>query len=141
MITAVANAIIRFLTAVGCRIESRELVNVPARGPLILAANHINFLETPVIYPRLLPRPVTGLAKTEYWDNAFFRFLFTQWGLIPIRRGEADLEAFSKSIEALQANKILIVLPEGTRSSNGKMGQGHPGIVGVNERELLQSRH
>jgi 1-acyl-sn-glycerol-3-phosphate acyltransferase len=129
ILSDIANGIIKFLTAVGCRIDSRQLVKIPARGPLILTANHINFLETPVIFPRLFPRPVTALAKIEYWDSLFFRFLFNLWKLIPIRRGEADLEAFQKALAAMQAGKILIILPEGTRSSDGKMQEAHAGIV------------
>ena len=48
MIKTLTNAILYALTSMGCRIEDTELEKVPAEGPLIAAANHINFLEVPI---------------------------------------------------------------------------------------------
>jgi 1-acyl-sn-glycerol-3-phosphate acyltransferase len=98
-------------------------------GPLITVSNHISFLEVPVIFTHLQPRPVTGFAKAESWQNPLYRILFNLWGAIPIKRGEADLSAMRKGLEALQAGKILGISPEGTRSRDGRLGKGHPGVV------------
>jgi 1-acyl-sn-glycerol-3-phosphate acyltransferase len=123
------NGVITFITAILCRIDRTNLDQMPSQGPLILICNHINFLEVPVIMPRLMPRPVTGFVKLQTFDNPFFSFLFNTWGTIPIRRGEADLEAFQKGIQALQAGKIMAISPEGTRSNNGVLKIGYPGVV------------
>jgi 1-acyl-sn-glycerol-3-phosphate acyltransferase len=127
--TDLVNYSIRFLTGIACRVDSVQLVKVPPRGPLILAGNHVNFMEVPLVLTRIYPRPVTGLAKIETWNNPFFRFLFNTWGGIPIHRGEADLEAFQKAQAALKAGYILAMAPEGTRSYDGKLQKGYPGIV------------
>jgi 1-acyl-sn-glycerol-3-phosphate acyltransferase len=105
------------------------LKRIPDRGPLLLVMNHVNFLEAPVLATHLLPRPVTALAKTETWKNPVLGPLFSLWNAIPIRRGEADLTAFNLSIKALEEGTILAVAPEGTRSGDGRLGQGLPGIV------------
>jgi len=81
--------------------------------------------------PHLEPRPVSGIAKEESWKNPLFNFLFSQWDLIPIDRGMVDREAFRKSVEALNAGKILAISPEGTRSLNGKLLQAKPGVVAL----------
>jgi len=120
---------IKALTAFLCRIEADQLARVPERGPLIVVANHVNFLEVPILYTHLWPRPVTGFAKVETWDTPGLRFLAELWEAIPIRRGEADLTALRQGLAVLQAGNILAVAPEGTRSGNGRLQRGRPGVV------------
>lgn len=128
------NWVVRSVFKAVCRIDVSELKKVPQRGPLILVANHVNFLDAPVMIPHLAPREVIGLAKRETWDNPLFSFLFTVWGGIPIDRGTVDREAFRLLLDALAQGKILAVAPEGTRSKNGSLLQGKPGIVVLAQR-------
>ena len=123
------NAVIKTWTRIVCKIDGEALKNVPMNGPLIIISNHVNFLEAPVLYTHLLPRDITALAKVESWDNPGKRFLFNVWKIIPIRRGEADMTAYRKSLEALEQGKILVIAPEGTRSFNGQLQKGLPGSV------------
>lgn len=123
------NHSLRRLTRLLCRVDDADLAKVPRHGPLILVANHINFLEVPLVYSHLMPRPVTGFAKAETWDNPLMAWLFDLWGAIPIRRGEVDLEALRRALSALEAGKILAVAPEGTRSGDGRLRRGRPGVV------------
>ena len=123
------NSGIKALTRVICRVDDAQLAQVPRRGPLILVANHINFLDVPLLLTHLQPRPVTGFAKAETWDSPFMAPLFDLWGAIPLRRGEADVEALRRGLEALEGGCILAVAPEGTRSGDGCLQRGHPGVV------------
>lgn len=125
----VTNFVVRGLTALLCKVDARQLTRVPKGGPLIIVTNHINFLEAPVIYVRLSPRPVTGFSKIESWDSAFIGWLFDVWGIIPIHRGEADKSAFRAGLQALKDGQILTIAPEGTRSGDGQLGKGLPGVV------------
>ena len=86
----VVNTTIKGLTRAICRVDDSQLVHVPERGPLIIVANHVNFLEVPLLFTHLQPRPVTGFAKAETWDNPAMALLFNLWGAIPLERGEAD---------------------------------------------------
>jgi 1-acyl-sn-glycerol-3-phosphate acyltransferase len=96
---------------------------------LIIVTNHINFLDAPVIYTRLTSRPVTGYAKIESWDSAFLGWLFDVWDIIPLRRGEADKTAVKRGLQALKDEYILTIAPEGTRSHDGRLLRGQPGVV------------
>jgi 1-acyl-sn-glycerol-3-phosphate acyltransferase len=116
-------------TSVMCRIDAPDLYKVPKSGPLIVYSNHTGSIEVPLLYAHLQPRPVTGIAKVETWDGWFMRYLFNLWGAIPIRRGEADMEAMRKSLEALEQGYILAIAPEGTRSKSGVLIKAYPGIV------------
>jgi 1-acyl-sn-glycerol-3-phosphate acyltransferase len=103
---------------------------VPERGPLIIAINHVNFLEPPIFYTHLHPRPLTGFVKAEHLEHPFFGpLLLGLWGGIPIRRGEADMAAFRQALAALEEGRILAMAPEGTRSGDGHLQQGRPGIA------------
>jgi 1-acyl-sn-glycerol-3-phosphate acyltransferase len=120
---------IKNITRVLCRIDEEPLRQVPWHGPLILVCNHINFLEVPLMYTHLQPRPITGFAKAETWDSRWLGPLFDLWGAIPLHRGEADTAALRLGLRALEAGKIVVITPEGTRSGDGRLRRGHPGIV------------
>lgn len=124
----VVNAI-RLGLGVLCRIDSRDLDRIPINGPLIVYSNHTGSIEVPMVFVLLQPRPLTGIAKTETWDNAFLGWLFNLWGIIPIRRGEADMDAMRKTLDSLNEGKILGMSPEGTRNKTGKLLRAYPGIV------------
>lgn len=123
------NFTIKNLTRILCRIYDSPLERIPFRGPLILVVNHINFLDIPVLYTHLQPRPLTGLVKSETWNNPAMALLFNLWGGIPVRRGEADMEAMHLALAALKQGKIVAIAPEGTRSGHGRLQPGQPGLV------------
>jgi 1-acyl-sn-glycerol-3-phosphate acyltransferase len=122
------NLLCKVVFSITCRIDRKEFNRIPMQGPLILVGNHINFLEVPVLFPFLQPRPITGFAKSENWQRPFSRWMFGMWGAISIRRGEADLNAFRQAEEAVEAGMIFAISPEGTRT-RGSLVKGHPGVV------------
>lgn len=127
ILTAAVRGILRII----CKIDGSELENIPAKGPLLIIVNHINFLEVPIISTRLLPREFFGLTKQETWNNPFFRILADNWGGIPINRSNPAITTMRKAEKVLKENKILFIAPEGTRSSDGKLRKGNSGIVSI----------
>ena len=128
----VVTTTVKGVTRILCRVDDAQLAQVPGRGPLILVANHINFMEVPLIYTHLLPRPITGFVKAENLEHPILGpLLIHLWGGIPLHRGEADVAALRQGLEVLEEGRILAVAPEGTRSGSGELQRGHPGIVFV----------
>lgn len=78
---------IKGLLRIVCRVHDDHLARVPSHGPLILVCNHVNSLDVPLVYTHLQPRPITGFAKSETWDNPVMGMLFDLWGAIPLQRG------------------------------------------------------
>jgi 1-acyl-sn-glycerol-3-phosphate acyltransferase len=125
----VAVVVQKILVGVPCRIDDAEFKKVPAQGPMIAIANHINSLEIPIMLSHLYPRLVTGLAKSDAWENPIYRLLYTIYRAVPVRRGEVDLNAIKLCMERLNEKYVLAVAPEGTRSHDGRMAQGRAGVA------------
>jgi 1-acyl-sn-glycerol-3-phosphate acyltransferase len=114
-------------------IEGRE--NIPRTGPLLLASNHLSFVDSLVI-PLVTPRRVVFLAKSEYFTGhgirgAVQRWLFTAVGSIPIQRGTAGAaqEALDSALEILNDGLAFGIYPEGTRSRDGRLYRGRTGVA------------
>lgn len=117
------------LTTMICRIDDAEFVKVPERGPLILATNHVNVLEIPVLYSRLQPRPISGFFAAKRLDSAWMRWLLNALHGIPVQRGKLDRTALKEAISRIRAGDIFAIAPEGTRNADGCLGPGKPGVV------------
>lgn len=120
---------VRLTTGLMCRIDAPDLQKVPRSGPLVVYSNHTGQIEIPLMYSHLQPRPLTGLAKVETWDNWFLNWVFNLWEAIPIRRGEVDMVAMRKSLEVLEQDMILAIAPEGTRNKTGILKKAQPGVI------------
>jgi 1-acyl-sn-glycerol-3-phosphate acyltransferase len=114
-------------------IEGRE--NIPRTGPLLLASNHLSFVDSLVI-PLVTPRRVVFLAKSEYFTGhgirgAVQRWLFTAVGSIPIQRGTAGAaqQALDSALEILNDGLAFGIYPEGTRSRDGRLYRGRTGVA------------
>lgn len=119
----------RLIVDIPCRVDDAELVKVPAQGPLIAYANHIGRMEIPAMLSYLYPRPVTGMSKIEAFRNPIYRVLYAAYRAVPVRRGEADMNALMLSQERLKEGYILAIAPEGTRSYDGRLQRAHSGMV------------
>jgi 1-acyl-sn-glycerol-3-phosphate acyltransferase len=121
--------VIRFLLFFMCKVDKAALKAVPQNGPMILVGNHINFLDAPLAATFLYPRRIVSLVKKETFDNPVLKFLFTVWGSIPINRGTADFRAMGKAAKIIQDGMFLAIFPEGTRTNDGCLIKGHPGVA------------
>lgn len=129
MLYKLTAALAKFGTEILCQIDAPDIDKVPQRGPLIVISNHTGQVEVAVFFGQLHSRPITGWAKVESWDNPFLHWLFDLWGLIPVRRGEADTSALRKALSALKEGYIFGIAPEGTRNKTGRLKRAHPGAV------------
>ena len=121
---------VRIFTHITCRIDAPDLHKIPVQGPLIAIVNHTGQIEVPLLYGNLQPRLMTAWAKAETWkDNWFLNWIFNIWKIIPIRRGEADINALKGALRALEDGYIFGIAPEGTRNKTGILRRALPGTV------------
>ncbi len=114
------------------RVRGRE--NVPRNGPLLVCPNHISTVDPPMV-PAFLPRGDTwSMAKSEYFENAFQRWLFTSYNAFPVVRHSPDRRALSRAMKTLEQGHALVVYPEGTRVEDGVLHQPELGVGFIAQR-------
>jgi len=108
-------------------IEVDGLDRVPA-GAVILAANHRSFMDS-IFLALVMNRPVSFLAKAEYFDRRTTAWFFRSTGQIPLRRGSpaGARRALETAGDLLRGGGVVGVYPEGTRSRDGLLHRGHLG--------------
>jgi 1-acyl-sn-glycerol-3-phosphate acyltransferase len=114
-------------------IEGAE--NIPHSGPLLLASNHLSFVDS-IVIPLAAPRRVVFLAKAEYFTGhgirgGLSRAMFTAVGAVPIQRGTAGAAqgALDSALEILHEGLAFGIYPEGTRSRDGRLYRGRTGVA------------
>ncbi len=122
-------ALFRGLTQAVFRIHAQELECVPEKGPLIIVMNHVHILEIPLIYAHLQPRPVHGLVLAERWKNRVLGWGLDVCGSIPLERGGINRSAINHSVDLLKAGEMVLIMPEGTRSGDGRLQKAYPGVA------------
>src|SRR5215210_6828165 len=113
------------------RPKAKGLENIPAEGPVILAANHQSFLDD-LLLPLVVPgRKVVFLAKADYFDKWYLRWFFKGANVIPVRRESrsASDAALQTAVQALREGKVVGIFPEGTRSPDGRLYRGKTGVA------------
>ncbi|MEW6616629.1 MAG: lysophospholipid acyltransferase family protein [Thermodesulfobacteriota bacterium] len=102
--------------------------NIPRSGGVILAPNHISYLD-PLLLGVGVKRKVYSMAKEELFKNAILRFIMTHLKAFPVKRGRVDRYALKRSLQILNQGKVLNVFPEGTIPLNSNTIEGKPGVA------------
>ena len=109
--------------------------NVPLTGGLLLASNHLSFIDSFAI-PIAAPRPVSFLAKSDYFTGtgvtgAIRRGFFEGSNAIPVdrRSSRAAQESLDAALLVLRDGRAFGVYPEGTRSRDGRLYKGRTGVA------------
>jgi 1-acyl-sn-glycerol-3-phosphate acyltransferase len=115
------------------RVTGRE--NVPLTGPVILASNHLSFIDS-IAIPLMAPRKVSYLAKAEYFTTPgisgwFQKTLFTALSTLPVERetSRAAQAALDTALGVLKDGGAFGIYPEGTRSRDGRLARGKTGVA------------
>ncbi|NEB59129.1 1-acyl-sn-glycerol-3-phosphate acyltransferase [Streptomyces diastaticus] len=115
------------------RVEGVE--NIPGDGPVILAGNHLTFIDS-VIMPLTCDRQVFFIGKDEYvtgkgLKGRLMAWFFTGVGMVPVDRdgGRGGVAALMTGRRILEEGHVFGIYPEGTRSPDGRLYRGRTGIA------------
>ena len=123
----VARFAVWVLLKVMWRIEVRGAEHVPRDGPLIVAANHVAYMDPPSL-GAALPRPIQYMAKSELFRIPVLGAIIRAVGTYPVDRGKGDIQAIRRSLEVLRGGGAIGIFPEGTRNLDGR-ATVHTGVA------------
>jgi 1-acyl-sn-glycerol-3-phosphate acyltransferase len=105
---------------------------IPREGPLIIASNHLSNADGVVIGGWLTPklgRRIHWLGKREMVEWPILGRLARSGSVHPVDRGAADVDAFRLAQRILDEGHVLVVFPEGTRSTTGGLQEAKDGLA------------
>jgi long-chain acyl-CoA synthetase len=120
------------------RLAVQGLENLPAKGPFIIAPNHVSFADAPAIMSALpwrLGSQTFFLGTTAYFGGPITSRIARLVQVIPVDMDGRLFGALQLSAYVLRSGKILCIFPEGSRSPDGRIKEFKKG-VGIVSREL-----
>ncbi|MGE5851342.1 MAG: lysophospholipid acyltransferase family protein [Candidatus Methylomirabilota bacterium] len=107
------------------KIEGAE--HVPEAGPVILAPNHVSYVD-PVLIAISVRRRVHSMAKRELFRNPAMAWFFRALQGYPITRERVDPSSVKHTLSLLAAGHVVVIFPEGTRGDGEALGPAKSGI-------------
>jgi 1-acyl-sn-glycerol-3-phosphate acyltransferase len=109
--------------------------NIPVTGGAIIAANHLSAIDS-VYLPFMVTRPVTFSAKIEYFKargigSRLMAMYMRATNQLSIDRAgaRAAQDTLEAALARLTDGELFGIYPEGTRSPDGRLYRGRPGVA------------
>ncbi len=123
-----SRGLVRFGLRLWCRLNAREVENVPATGGCIIASNHVSYLDPPAIGCTTMHRFINFMARDSLFRFRLSNWYFTGMGCIPVDRDKGDAGVLRKCLHLLKQGRVIVIFPEGTRSHDGQIQPVKGGI-------------
>lgn len=107
------------------KVEGKE--NLPANGPVLIACNHVAFIDPLLVAVAALPRPVWTMGKEELFGPRLLDEWLSRIGGFPVKRQSPDLWAVRMGRDLLARGESLLIFPEGGVTRTGHMSPGFSG--------------
>lgn len=127
MLYRAARALVKIYLKIVYRTKYYGEENLPADGGYILCGNHVSALD-PFFLACGKLKECAFIAKAELFRFSVIRVLAKSFNIYPIKRGTGDIGGMKKAISLVNDGKTLVMFPEGTRSKDGKLGEGKSGV-------------
>jgi 1-acyl-sn-glycerol-3-phosphate acyltransferase len=111
---------------IGWRFRAVGLERVPRDGALIVASNHVSYLDPPALGASLR-RPIHFMAKQQLFRIPVLGTLIRWCCAYPVDRSRGDVAAIKRSVAVLRTGAAIGIFPEGTRNPDGT----HPPQSGI----------
>lgn len=111
--------------SVGIRLTVKGLENIDPDKQYILMMNHVNLLDPFLFYP-YFPGRARGIEEESHFKWPLYGRVIRRIGQFPINRksGMKAMETLREVAELIRnrSDSSVVVLPEGTRTMTGKLG-------------------
>ncbi len=100
--------------------------NIPEKGGVIIASNHLSYLDPPLI-GIAIKRRAFYMAKSSLFRNPLISW-FVKMFSIPVDRDATKPSTIKTAVKLLKEGKVLVIFPEGGRSRSGDIEGGKRGV-------------
>jgi putative phosphoserine phosphatase/1-acylglycerol-3-phosphate O-acyltransferase len=116
----------------GIRVSVRGEEHLWSHRPAVFIFNHQSSVDV-LILCKLLHRDFVGISKQEVRSNPIFGPFFSIAGTVFIDRANhrKAIEALKPAVDALREGLSIVIAPEGTRSSTGRLGRFKKGAFHI----------
>lgn len=115
------------------RYQCRGLGNLPRTGGGLVLVNHQSFLD-PLLVGVPLQRPVSYLARDSLFPVPIVGWVLRETYVMPISRDSPSTASIRNALARMNHGFLVGVFPEGTRSSDGSVGDFKPGFISLIRR-------
>ncbi len=125
------------LVRVFYRLQVSGLNNVPEKGPVVLAANHVTYVDA-LILSAALARPIRFVMYYKFADLPLAGRILKRARVIPIASQRENPELLRRALDeianALGNGEAVCIFPEGAVTKDGEMREFRKGIERIVER-------
>ncbi len=119
------------------RIRVEGTANIPDKGPVLLACNHVSYVDALVI-GGCLRRPVRFVMYYKIFEIPLLRSLFRTARAIPIASAKENPqlleEAYASIDKMLARGEVVCIFPEGQITRTGELNPFRQGIAKIIKR-------
>jgi 1-acyl-sn-glycerol-3-phosphate acyltransferase len=109
------------------RYRTFNVERVPLQGPVILAPNHVSYIDPPLVGVAVR-RQISYLARDSIFHVPILASILRSWEVVPVDRDGGTGRGLKAILDRLSRGRAVIVFPEGTRSRHGGLNPGRSGI-------------
>jgi 1-acyl-sn-glycerol-3-phosphate acyltransferase len=115
------------------RVRAEGTGHVPRRGPAILIANHVSYLDAGVL-GSVVPRKIHFIVLSRMYAMWRLRWFYAGMETIPVQPGRPDRAAIRRALQVLRRGGVVGIFPEGSRSPDGSLQPAQPGAAMIAAR-------
>lgn len=106
--------------------------NFPRKGPVVIAANHLSYLDF-LLLGVSLPRSIHFLVKDVFFKNWLYAIVLKGTGQIKVTKGDKS-SIYAGADKVLLGGDVLGIFPEGTRSNTGFIQKAYKGVAKIAQK-------
>lgn len=123
----------RIIASVFFAFRTEGRYHLDFEGGAMLLSTHQSVMD-PVLVGLIANQRLNYLARKTLFKNAAFAFLIRVLDAIEIDRDRGGLSGLKEMLKRLKLGEAVLMFPEGTRTSDGEVGQLKPGFIPIARR-------
>lgn len=126
---------IKTLIPILYRTRFKGFEKIPKRGPALLIANHVSYIDG-VVIQAACKRPIRFVIDKYIYELPGVNYFMRHNQAIPVFPKKEDVSrALDDISQALEAGHLVCIFPEGQLTYTGNLGRFKPGIEWIIDRD------